>query len=112
MFYKLGIIIFFFFSRPRYQLTETESIGRRTRSKLCLNQTAIEDLQLVAPDITPDLDHFSHLANDPHWGELFRLTEQNIEDDIEADPNYNVLDDHEIEKGILSVSSTCVNKQL
>lgn len=92
---------YFCFSRSPFQLTEEESIGQRTRSKLRLNQTAIEDLQLVAPDIPPDMDHFSYLMDDPNWGELYLTTEHHCEDDVEADPNYNIQDDYETVTGLL-----------
>ncbi|KAF7992381.1 hypothetical protein HCN44_001706 [Aphidius gifuensis] len=78
--------------------TEKESIGHRTRSKLCLSETPIEQLEreFNPPDISSDMDHFSFLASDPNWG---ALVDEPIldDDDDENDPNYNFLEDNEIE---------------
>lgn len=84
--------------------SEEKSIGHRTRSKLCLSETPIEQLEreFNPPDILSDMDHFSYLATDPNWG---ALVNQPIldDDDDENDPNYNFLEDYEIETGILLI---------
>ncbi|KAF7991088.1 hypothetical protein HCN44_002650 [Aphidius gifuensis] len=82
-----------------YVLTEEESIGQRTRSKLCLSETPIEQLEreFIPPDILPDMYHNGHLANDPNWGELFNSNGLFLDDDDINDPSYNILEDNETE---------------
>lgn len=92
---------FIFIRTPPYVLTEEESIGQRTRSKLCLSETPIEQLEreFIPPDILPDMYHNGHLANDPNWGELFNSNGLILDDDDINDPSYNILEDNETETG-------------
>lgn len=84
--------------------TEEESIGQRTRSKLSLSETPLEHLeqQLVPPDITTDMYDWD-CEKDEDWDNflkgLFQTVPQepNVDDDPEADPEYNILEDHELE---------------
>lgn len=81
--------------------TEEESIGHRTRSKLCLNETPLEQIEqaFIPPDITSDM--YDWEPEDEYLGFLKELyyqpvaKEVNIDDDPEADPEYNILEDEE-----------------
>ncbi|XP_046823154.1 GON-4-like protein isoform X1 [Vespa crabro] len=80
--------------------TEEESIGHRTRSKLCLSETPLEQIEqaFVPPDITTDM-YDSDCDED--WGNFLKEftqpleQEHTAEDDPEADPEYNILEDEE-----------------
>ncbi|XP_024937554.1 GON-4-like protein [Cephus cinctus] len=82
--------------------TEEESIGQRTRSKLCLSETPLEQIEqaFVPPDITTDMYDWD-CEIDEDWDNFLKeftqpLTQEPIvEDDPEADPEYNILDDEE-----------------
>ncbi|XP_026670808.1 GON-4-like protein isoform X2 [Ceratina calcarata] len=84
--------------------TEEESIGQRTRSKLCLSETPLEQIEqaFVPPDITTDMYDWD-CEVDEDWDNFLKeftqpLTQEPIiEDDPEADPEYNILDDEETE---------------
>ncbi|KAK2574977.1 hypothetical protein KPH14_008740 [Odynerus spinipes] len=83
-------------------LTEEESIGQRTRSKLCLSETSLEQIEqaFVPPDITTDM-YDSDVEVDEDWGNFLKeftqplQQEPTAEDDPEADPEYNILEDEE-----------------
>ncbi|XP_043256320.1 GON-4-like protein [Colletes gigas] len=83
-------------------LTEEESIGQRTRSKLCLSETPLEQIEqaFVPPDITTDMYDWD-CEVDEDWDNFLKeftrpLTQEPImEDDPEADPEYNILEDEE-----------------
>ncbi|XP_055541136.1 uncharacterized protein LOC129727367 [Wyeomyia smithii] len=72
---------------------EQENIARRTRSKLCLQTTAIETIEstFVPPDITTDMYDFDCEIDHP-WKEfLSEFTKplpNHAEDDDETDPEY------------------------
>ncbi|XP_043471521.1 GON-4-like protein isoform X2 [Leptopilina heterotoma] len=80
--------------------TEEESIGQRTRSKLCLSETPLEYIEqaFIPPDITTDMyDHDCDLDED-YRNFLKDFTqplpqEVNVEDDPEADPEYDFFGD-------------------
>ncbi|KAH0568279.1 GON-4-like protein [Cotesia glomerata] len=82
--------------------TEEENIGQRTRSKLSLSEIPIEAIEkaFVPPDITLDMYDWDNNDKDPAWiGFLNNYTnpEAEVEDDTEADPEYNILEDHDEE---------------
>ncbi|XP_053692842.1 uncharacterized protein LOC128741221 [Sabethes cyaneus] len=72
---------------------EQENIARRTRSKLCLQTTAIETIEstFVPPDITTDMYDLD-CEMDHSWKEfLFNFTKplpNHAEDDDDTDPEY------------------------
>ncbi|XP_057338730.1 uncharacterized protein LOC130676485 isoform X3 [Microplitis mediator] len=81
--------------------TEEESIGQRTRSKLSLSKIPIEDIEkaFIPPDITIDMYDWDY-DKDPTWtGFLNSFTNPDAEgeDDTEADPEYNILEDRDEE---------------
>ncbi|XP_063990930.1 GON-4-like protein isoform X2 [Diachasmimorpha longicaudata] len=84
--------------------TEEENIGQRTRSKLSLSETPLEHIEqaFIPPDITTDMYDWD-CDMDEEWNKfLTEFTqplphEPNGEDDPEADPEYNILDDRESE---------------
>ncbi|XP_053983805.1 GON-4-like protein [Hylaeus volcanicus] len=83
-------------------LTEEENIGQRTRSKLCLSETPLEQIEqaFLPPDITTDMYDWD-CEIDEDWDNFLKeftqpLTQEPImEDDPEADPEYNILEDEE-----------------
>ncbi|KAK9295017.1 hypothetical protein QLX08_010551 [Tetragonisca angustula] len=87
-----------------YVPTEEESIGQRTRSKVCLSETPLEQIEqaFIPPDITTDMYDLD-CELDEDWDNFLKeftqpLTQETIvEDDSEADPEYNILEDEETE---------------
>lgn len=87
-----------------YVPTEEESIGQRTRSKVCLSETPLEQIEqaFIPPDITTDMYDLD-CELDEDWDNFLKeftqpLTQEPIvEDDSEADPEYNILEDEETE---------------
>ncbi|XP_036147186.1 uncharacterized protein LOC105834196 isoform X2 [Monomorium pharaonis] len=86
------------------QVTEEESIGQRTRSKLSLSETSLEEIEqaFVPPDITADMtEDWECEHEDEDWDNFLKeftqpLTQEpTMEDDPEADPEYNILEDEE-----------------
>ncbi|XP_017765424.1 PREDICTED: GON-4-like protein [Eufriesea mexicana] len=85
-----------------YVPTEEENIGQRTRSKLCLSETPLEQIEqaFIPPDITTDMYDWD-CEVDEDWDNFLKeftqpLTQEPIvEDDPEADPEYNILEDEE-----------------
>lgn len=88
--------------------TEEESIGQRTRSKLSLSETSLEEIEqaFIPPDIptTDDIiDDWDWENNEDYYDFLKTLKqytqpltqEPAVEDDPEADPEYNILEDEE-----------------
>ncbi|XP_071567188.1 uncharacterized protein Mute [Temnothorax nylanderi] len=81
--------------------TEEESIGQRTRSKLSLSETSLEEIEqaFIPPDITTDMTDDWDCELDEDWDNFLKeftqpLTQEPaIEDDPEADPEYNILED-------------------
>ncbi|CAG5107677.1 Similar to Gon4l: GON-4-like protein (Mus musculus) [Cotesia congregata] len=74
----------------------------KTRSKLSLSEIPIEAIEkaFVPPDITLDMYDWDNNDKDPAWiGFLNNYTnpEAEVEDDTEADPEYNILEDHDEE---------------
>nr|XP_031842040.1 GON-4-like protein [Nomia melanderi] len=84
--------------------TEEESIGQRTRSKLCLSETPLEHIEqaFIPPDITTDMYDWD-CEVDEDWDNFLKEFTQPLaqvpimEDDPEADPEYNILEDEETE---------------
>ncbi|XP_046423902.1 GON-4-like protein [Neodiprion fabricii] len=82
--------------------SESENIGQRTRSKLCLSETPLEQIEqaFVPPDITTDMYDWDWDV-DEDWNNFLKeftqpLTQEIIgEDDPEADPEYNILEDED-----------------
>ncbi|XP_032663668.1 uncharacterized protein LOC116840701 isoform X2 [Odontomachus brunneus] len=80
--------------------TQEESIGQRTRSKLSLSETSLEQIEqaFIPPDITADMDDWG-FEPDEDWDNFKKeftqplAQELAIEDDPEADPEYNILED-------------------
>lgn len=80
-----------------------ESIGQRTRSKFSLSETPLEQIEqaFIPPDITADDWDDWDCELDEDWDNFLKeftqpLThEPAIEDDPEADPEYNILEDEE-----------------
>ncbi|XP_071861191.1 gon-4 like protein muscle wasted [Bombus fervidus] len=87
-----------------YVPTEEESIGQRTRSKVCLSETPLEQIEqaFIPPDITIDMYDLD-CEKDEDWDNFLKeftqpLTQEPmVEDDSEADPEYNILEDEETE---------------
>lgn len=83
--------------------TEEESIGQRTRSKLSLSETSLEEIEqaFIPPDITADMTEDGDGEFDEVWNNFLKefqqpLTQEPVvEDDPEADPEYNILEDEE-----------------
>ncbi|KYN43105.1 GON-4-like protein [Trachymyrmex septentrionalis] len=81
--------------------TEEESIGQRTRSKLSLSETSLEEIEqaFIPPDITADMTDDWDCELDEDWDNFLKeftqpLTQEPaIEDDPDADPEYNILED-------------------
>ena len=77
----------------------SENIGQRTRSKLCLSDTPLEAIEkaFVPPDITTDMYDFQ--CDNEDWEnflkEFMQPLSNDLEDDDEADPEYNALADEE-----------------
>ncbi|EFN82283.1 uncharacterized protein LOC105185259 [Harpegnathos saltator] len=80
--------------------TQEESIGQRTRSKLSLSETSLEQIEqaFIPPDITADMDDWG-FEPDEDWDNFKKEFTQPLaqelatEDDPEADPEYNILED-------------------
>ncbi|KOX69503.1 GON-4-like protein [Melipona quadrifasciata] len=76
----------------------------RTRSKVCLSETPLEQIEqaFIPPDITTDMYDLD-CELDEDWDNFLKeftqpLTQEPIvEDDSEADPEYNILEDEETE---------------
>ncbi|XP_034246249.1 uncharacterized protein LOC117648120 [Thrips palmi] len=79
-----------------------ENIALRTRSKLPLNDTPLEEIEqaFIPPDITPDL--YDTTCDNADWQEFLKefmqpmRSEVQNPDDDEEDPEYNVLAEEEI----------------
>ena len=97
-----------YYSRIPHVPTEEESIGHRTRSKFCLSETPLEQIEqaFIPPDITTDMYDWDWKPDDDYINFLKELYTQplpkevNCEDDPEADPEYNILDDEETNLGM------------
>ncbi|XP_039304892.1 uncharacterized protein LOC105207486 isoform X4 [Solenopsis invicta] len=80
---------------------EEESIGQRTRSKLSLSETSLEEIEqaFIPPDLTADMTEDLECEYDEDWDNFLKefmqpLTQDPaMEDDPEADPEYNILED-------------------
>lgn len=82
-------------------------IALRTRSKLSLSDTPLEVIEesLIPPDITTDM--YDLECDDEDWKDFLKEFTRPLdeamhgtqEDDDEADPEYNVLADEEIDAG-------------
>lgn len=87
---------------PAQSNVESENIGQRTRSKFSLSETPLEQIEqaFVPPDITTDMYDWGWDA-DEDWNNFLKeftqpLTQEIVgEDDPEADPEYNILEDEE-----------------
>lgn len=87
---------------PQFEQSAEENIALRTRSKLPLNDTPLEDLEqaFIPPDITPDL--YDTTCDNADWQEFLKefmqpmRSEVQNHDDEEEDPEYNVLAEEEI----------------
>lgn len=82
-----------------------ENIGQRTRSKLSLSSTPLEAIEqaFVPPDITREM--YDSACDNDDWINFLKEFTQPLEndnndvvDDVEEDPEYNVLADEEAEK--------------
>ncbi|GFY45020.1 GON-4-like protein [Trichonephila inaurata madagascariensis] len=77
--------------------SEADKIALRTRSKLCLNDTPLEEIEasFIAPDIT--IDMYDTKCDDEEWQEFLRELCKPIEHPEEADdaedPEYKVLEE-------------------
>ncbi|XP_014251135.1 GON-4-like protein [Cimex lectularius] len=83
-----------------------ENIGQRTRSKLCLSQTPLEEIEqaFIPPDITADM--YNTDCDNQDWLNFLKefsqpleksVSENVEEDDVESDPEYTFLMDEEQE---------------
>ncbi|KAJ1530882.1 hypothetical protein ONE63_005724 [Megalurothrips usitatus] len=89
-------------SEPALDFNMEENIALRTRSKLPLNDTPLEEIEqaFIPPDITPDL--YDTTCDNADWQEFLKefmqpmRSEIQNHDDEEEDPEYNVLADEEI----------------
>nr|CAD7573043.1 unnamed protein product [Timema californicum] len=80
-----------------------ENIGQRTRSKFSLSDTPLETIEqaFIPPDITTDM--YDLECDDEDWNNFLKdftkpLTPEvndTVEDDEDADPEYNILADEE-----------------
>ncbi|KAL7301271.1 hypothetical protein TKK_0006010 [Trichogramma kaykai] len=86
--------------------TEDESVGHRTRSKLCLSETPLEILEqeLKCPDATEDLYYTDWDPEDEYIDFLKTLyylpivtNNEDDGDDPVADPEYNAFEDENLE---------------
>ncbi|CAH1983023.1 unnamed protein product [Acanthoscelides obtectus] len=83
------------------------TIAKRTRSKLCLSDTPLEQIEeaFVPPDIPPDFYDMEcdHEINDD-WMDFLKTFTRPLEEvvkapeDEEHDPEYNILGDEDIDK--------------
>lgn len=90
---------------------DIENIALRTRSKLSLSDTPLEKIEeaFIPPDITTDMYDFE--CDDEDWRDFLKKFTRPLdeavqgtqEDDDEADPEYNVLADEEVDIGNLSL---------
>uniref|UniRef100_A0A8D8JXW5 (northern house mosquito) hypothetical protein n=1 Tax=Culex pipiens TaxID=7175 RepID=A0A8D8JXW5_CULPI len=76
---------------------EQENIARRTRSKLCLQTTAIETIEstFIPPDITTDMYDFDcdmDLVWKEFLNEFTKPLQNHAEDDDDTDPEYVAAD--------------------
>lgn len=80
------------------------TIALRTRSKLSLNETPLEELEqsFIPPDIPKDMCG----GKDDDWINFINSIVQpsdevvtNVEEEEDLDPEYNILSDEEITKG-------------
>ncbi|XP_014218388.1 uncharacterized protein LOC106646780 [Copidosoma floridanum] len=87
--------------------TKEESIGHRTRSKLNLKETPLEEIEqaFVPPDITSDM-YECDWEPDEDWAQFLQSCYQkeetgpqevNINEDDPEDPEYNILEDKELD---------------
>lgn len=83
---------------------EEANIARRTRSKLCLSNTPLEDIEstFIPPDITTDMYEMDYEC-DEDWKNFLKgftrpLAEVSatMQEDEDHDPEYNVLADEEV----------------
>ncbi|XP_054714849.1 GON-4-like protein [Uloborus diversus] len=103
-----NLIIVFDDPEKPSDVSEADKIALRTRSKLCLNATSLEDIEAsyVAPDITMDM--YDTTCDDEEWQKflqaVFKSTDSSLPtevpveetDDAEDDPEYNVLEDDDM----------------
>ncbi|KAF4532137.1 hypothetical protein B566_EDAN004143 [Ephemera danica] len=93
-----------YFKVPGEPGAGVENIGQRTRSKLCLSNTALETIEqsFIPPDITTDM--YDVECDNEDWRNflteftrpLTSVVNETLDDD-EADPEYNILEDEEAE---------------
>ncbi|XP_065337306.1 GON-4-like protein [Cloeon dipterum] len=89
------------FKMPNSNFELMENIGMRTRSKVSYTDTPLEvfEQSFIPPDITEDM--YETDCDNEDWKQFLHLFVQpinivnDIPDDDEADPEYNVLEDHE-----------------
>ncbi|GIX68732.1 hypothetical protein CDAR_199522 [Caerostris darwini] len=80
--------------------SEVDKIALRTRSKLCLNDTPLEDIEasFIAPDIT--IDMYDTNCDDEEWQDFLRelYSQVSLEhtDDVEEDPEYKIREDDDV----------------
>uniref|UniRef100_A0A1B6CB21 GON-4-like protein n=1 Tax=Clastoptera arizonana TaxID=38151 RepID=A0A1B6CB21_9HEMI len=82
-----------------------ENVGQRTRSKLSLSSTPLEVIEqsFIPPDITHDM--YETACENEDWADFLKEFCQPLDnignetlDDIDADPEYNVLADEDAEE--------------
>ncbi|XP_045475206.1 uncharacterized protein LOC123681057 [Harmonia axyridis] len=86
------------------ELEDEANIALRTRSKLSLNETPLEELEqsFLPPDITSDMYDFD--CNDDDWKNFLNSFTQPLEEVVknteeeDLDPEYNILADEDITK--------------
>jgi hypothetical protein len=84
-----------------YVSTEEESIGQRTHSKLSLSETSLEEIEqaFIPPNITADMIDNWDCEPDEDWDNYLKeftqplMQDLAMEDDPEADPEYNISED-------------------
>lgn len=93
-------------SKSEAEVIEDANIAKRTRSKLCLTSTSLEQIEeaFIPPDITTDM--YDMDCDNDDWmdflkkftrplDEIVKSTEQ---EDEEQDPEYNILADEELDE--------------
>lgn len=95
--------------KSKEQVEEEANIALRTRSKLSLSSTPLEVIEeaFIPPDITTDM--YDMDCDDDDWKDFLKKFTRPLDEvtknaeDEDHDPEYNVLADEEIDKGIFSI---------
>lgn len=88
------------------EVVEDTNIAKRTRSKLCLTSTPLEQIEgaFIPPDITTDM--YDMDCDNDDWMDFLKkftrpldeIVKSNEQEDEEQDPEYNILADEELDE--------------